>query len=456
MAVYSIVKLSELEGAKRIDAEYYKPEYLNLLYRLRKAGCVPAKDIAIPVRRKFKPKKGEYFDYIEISEVDLITGEFNTSRIIGEEAPDRAQWIVVKDDVLVSTVRPIRNAVVLIREGKENLVCSSGFSILHPQKIQANYLFLYFKNSFVARLLDRYTTATEYPAVGWNDILNMPIYLGNEGFRKKISLTIDKAFVLLKQSRSLYSQAENLLLEELGLKDFKPAYKKTYTANLSDAFSAHRINAEYFQPAYEEILSIISKKHNLVPVKKVFDFRRGIFIPTDFYTEQKTNRPYIRIKELTGKIGIDESKVIFVNYEYPENDIDKLCENDLVIAIIGDTIGKTNRIPNELAGGFCSNNTGRLRIKPEIKEKFLPEFAEILFQSLVVQKQIEKKKAQTGQPKISDSDIKSLKIPILPFETQQKIASLVRQSHEARKKAIALLDEAKRRVEEEIENQAAL
>ena len=28
MAVFSIVKLSELEGAKRIDAEYYKPEYL--------------------------------------------------------------------------------------------------------------------------------------------------------------------------------------------------------------------------------------------------------------------------------------------------------------------------------------------------------------------------------------------------------------------------------------------
>lgn len=30
MAVYSIVKLSELEGAKRLDAEYYKPEYLRL------------------------------------------------------------------------------------------------------------------------------------------------------------------------------------------------------------------------------------------------------------------------------------------------------------------------------------------------------------------------------------------------------------------------------------------
>ncbi|MCC6026309.1 MAG: hypothetical protein LM575_04995 [Caldimicrobium sp.] len=46
MAVFSIVKLSELEGAKRIDAEYYKPEYLELLSRLRKKGCVPVKDVA--------------------------------------------------------------------------------------------------------------------------------------------------------------------------------------------------------------------------------------------------------------------------------------------------------------------------------------------------------------------------------------------------------------------------
>jgi restriction endonuclease S subunit len=164
MVVFSVIKLSELEGAERLDAEYYKPEYLELIFHLKKAGCVPVKDVAFPIRRKFKPKKGEYFDYIEISGVDLTTGEFNTSKIIGEEAPDRAQWVVNKDDILVSTVRPIRNAIVLIKEKKENLVCSSGFAILHPKTIQANYLFLYFKMPFIAKLLDRYTTATEYPA----------------------------------------------------------------------------------------------------------------------------------------------------------------------------------------------------------------------------------------------------------------------------------------------------
>jgi restriction endonuclease S subunit len=47
--------------------------------------------------------------------------------------------------------------------------------------------------------------------------------------------------------------------------------------------------------------------------------------------------------------------------------------------------------------------------------------------------------------------VKKLKIPILPPKTQQKIASLVQQSHEARKKAKELLEKAKRAVEIAVE-----
>lgn len=298
MAVSNILKLSELEGAKRIDAEYYQPEYLNLQRDLSKVGAIPVKYIAIPNRRKFKPKDEEYFDYIEISEVNLTTGEFNTSRIIGEEAPDRAQWIVCKDDVLVSTVRPIRNAVVLIKEWGENLVCSSGFSVLRSKTIQANYLFLYFKIPFIAKLLDRYTTATEYPAITWNDVLNIPIYIGNKEFRGRISLIVDKSFALLKQSQSLYSQAENLLLEELGLKDFKPKYELSYITNLSDAFSVHRVDAEYFQPAYEKLVEKLKGKIELKLLRKfILSIQKGIEVGSDNYEDE--GKPFIRVSNLS-------------------------------------------------------------------------------------------------------------------------------------------------------------
>jgi hypothetical protein len=45
--------------------------------------------------------------------------------------------------------------------------------------------------------------------------------------------------------------------------------------------------------------------------------------------------------------------------------------------------------------------------------------------------------------------------PLLPLSIQQEIASLVQQSHEARKKAKELLEIAKRAVEIAIENSEA-
>jgi len=447
MAVYSVIKLSELEGAKRIDAEYYKPEYLELLSRLRKKGCVPVKDVAFPVRRKFKSKKEEYFDYIEISEVDLTTGEFNTSKIIGGEAPDRAQWVVNKDDILVSTVRPIRNAIVLIKEEKENLVCSSGFSILHPKTIQANYLFLYFKMPFIARLLDRHTTATEYPAINWNDVLNTPIYVGSKEFQMKISLMIDKSFALLKQSRSFYSKTENLLLEELGLKDFKPKYKKTYTANLSDVFTAHRIDAEYFQPAYEEILKCMKRNVKIRELKEIATTKRGFLIDPRFYNETE-GTPYIRGKDFSSG-NLEKSDLVYISRDFQPKNETRVNTGDLVFALIG-TVGTSALVTEEFDNSFISNNVGKISIKN--KKEIVPEYLAIILNSIVGKLQFEKEASQTAQPKISDLQVRNFKIPFLPLSTQQKIASLVQQSHEARRKAKELLEVAKKAVEIAIEN----
>jgi restriction endonuclease S subunit len=47
--------------------------------------------------------------------------------------------------------------------------------------------------------------------------------------------------------------------------------------------------------------------------------------------------------------------------------------------------------------------------------------------------------------------VKKLKIPFLRLSTQQKIAELVQQSHEARRKAKELLETAKKAVEVAIE-----
>jgi Restriction endonuclease S subunits len=451
MAVFNVIKLSELEGAKRLDAEYYKSEYLELIFRLKKAGYVPVKDVAFPIRRKFKPKKGEYFDYIEISGVDLTTGEFNTSKIIGEEAPDRAQWVVNKNDILVSTVRPIRNAIVLIKEEKENLVCSSGFAVLHPKTIQANYLFLYFKMPFIAKLLDRYTTATEYPAINWNDVLNTPIYVGSNEFQTKISLIIDKFFDLLKQSRSLYSQTEDLLLEELGLKDFKPKYEKTYTAKLSNAFSAHRIDAEYFQPAYKEVIEKLRENNiELQPLRKfILSIQKGIEPGSENYRDE--GKPFIRVSNLS-KYGFTNRDQKYLSEELYQQLRETYEPKQGDFLLTKDATPGIAYVVKEQIEGIISSGILRLQINDS---KINKEYLALCINSIVGRMQVERDCGGSVILHWKPEQVKRLQIPLLPLSIQQEIASLVQQSHEARKKAKELLEIAKRAVEIAIENSEA-
>lgn len=209
-------------------------------------------------------------------------------------------------------------------------------------------------------------------------------------------------------------------------------------------------SAEYYQPKYERVIEVVRERHRMITIADVFDFKRGDFIDTRYYTENKTSRPYIRIKELSNDSTVNMDEVIYIKDEYKDIKTATLKKGDLVIAIIGDTIGKTNLILEELEGGFCSNNTGMLRLRESYMGRFDVFFLEKLFHSIFIQLQIEKRKAQTGQPKIADKEIKQIRIPLVDYQKQCAIGDLIRQSHATRRKAKALLEEAKRKVEEMI------
>ncbi|MBT9145152.1 MAG: hypothetical protein DDT42_01022 [candidate division WS2 bacterium] len=60
MVVWSIIQKSQLEGTHRLDAEYYQPEYLEILKNLNRLKATPIKEVAISPKRKFKPKENEH------------------------------------------------------------------------------------------------------------------------------------------------------------------------------------------------------------------------------------------------------------------------------------------------------------------------------------------------------------------------------------------------------------
>lgn len=298
------------------------------------------------------------------------------------------------------------------------------------------------------QIKDRYKTATEYPAINWGNVLNLPIFIGDKEFREKISFVVDKSFDLLKQSHLLYSQAESFLLEELGLKDFKPKYEKTYTAKLSDASSAHRIDAEYFQPAYEEVIDKVREKNiEITPLwKLILSIQKGIEVGSKNYQEE--GKSFIRVSNIsiTGFTDRDQKYIDEELYQrlktiYEPKEGDFLLTKDATPGIA--------YVVKEPVLGIISSGILKLKInESEINKEYLA----LCVNSLIGKMQVERDSGGSVITHWKNSQIKKLKIPILPFEFQQKIASLVQQSHEARKKAEELLETAKRAVEIAIEN----
>lgn len=440
MVTYSIIQKSQLEGAHRLDAEYYQSEYLEVVENLNNLGAVPIRNVATNPKRKFKPQKGELFQYIEISEVDLSTGEYNKREILGEDAPDRAQWIVEQDDVIISTVRPIRNAISLIREDIKNLVCSSGFAILQSDKIEPEYLFAYLKSRPIVKLLDRKTTATMYLAITIEDLLETKIYIGDQKFRSEIKNQVIEAQKELENSGNLYSQAENLLLEELGLKDFEVEDELSYIVNLSEIKSSHRADAEYFQPKYEKLVERIKSK-NAEALSELVSMKKGIEPGTEAY--QNEGKLFIRVSSLS-KYGTEDKYQKYLSEELYQklksNHEPKVGE----ILLTKDATPGIAYVVKSQIESIISSGILRLKVKgKEIKNEYLA----LCLNSVVGQMQAERDGGGSIITHWRPEQVKSVLIPVLPKSTQQKIADLVQKSHEARSKAKQLLEQAKNKVE---------
>lgn len=204
LASQAEVLASQAWAAGRLDAEYFQPKYARALAIMGQSGKTIG-DVARLAKRRFEPRPGKPFQYIEIADVRQA-GHAESKPIPGEEAPSRAQWIVKADDVITSTVRPIRRLSALIESHQDGYVCTSGFAILKPSDIEPEVLLVYLRLPIVCEILDLYTSASMYPAISTTDLLNVPISLPSEQARAELVR-------LIQRSRDSRLEAQRLLEE---------------------------------------------------------------------------------------------------------------------------------------------------------------------------------------------------------------------------------------------------
>jgi len=450
MVVFSIVKLSKLEGAKRIDAEFYSPYYFDLEKKIKNKKWDYLGNLIIFNRRGIQPKYSStptkyravisqniLEDFLDVSNLQFVEEKFFNSK--------RAQEVKIKPfDILIYTTGANIGRTNIFYTKTIEAVASNHVNILRidSSKINPLYVGVFLQSKIGRSWSDRWSSGSDQKEIYPEDFEKFPILIPGSKFQNEVANLVLESFRLIEDSNNSYFQAENLLLEELGLKDFKLKYKKTYTSSLCDTFSAHRIDAEYFQPAYEEVVEKIRERGIELKLLKEIAERIKIKINPQ---KDKVYR-YIEISDVSidiGDIGYTER----LGKDLPPNARIPVKGGELIISKVRPTRGAIGIIPSDLGDNvICSSAFSVFSVSSPLREVIY-----IFSRSTLGKLQLEKPTKGTSYPTIEDEDVENLKIPLLPLETQQKIAELIQKSHEARKKAKELLERAKRAVEIAIE-----
>ena len=126
-------------------------------------------DCTIKVQNiKWKSYVGEDKQYIDLSSVDrernIIT---ETQNINADTAPSRAQQIVMKDDIIFGTTRPMLKRYCIIPEKYDGEICSTGFCVLRAKTAIINPRWLYHNittNNFFS-YVEQNQQGASYPAI---------------------------------------------------------------------------------------------------------------------------------------------------------------------------------------------------------------------------------------------------------------------------------------------------
>jgi type I restriction enzyme M protein len=316
--------------------------------------------------------------------------------------------------------------------------------------ISPQFLFAYLTTKHAFNNIERQKNGGVQQRINLDVLGKIEIPLLSESFQSEIEKIVIFSQETRKNSKSLYSQAETLLLNVLGMADFSPSTEKVNIKSFKDSFIATgRLDAEYYQPKYEDyVQKIKSYEHGFKSISNVLTIpiKNGT-TPNSVTAGYNTSEHYfVRVEGFQQNLSIDETLFHSLgNEDYLKHKANLVLTDDILVSMTG-TIGAVIIYsPNKPA--LINQNIMRLRCNENIINKeslavYLKTIGKVLLE-----------RVQTGnvQPYVNTSNFETLIVPLLDLETQTKIATLIQQSFTLKAQSEQLLATAKRAVELAIE-----
>lgn len=449
---YSYVKQNN--DVFRFDSDYFKKEFIAEESLIRSKTFKTLKDLEVELKSFGAYSLTNHVTYIE-SGIPFIRGiNMKNGRIIFDDmvyidkATNSLLWkSEVKPETVLLSMSGTVGDVALASKKWEYPVNSNQDIAKIDTKGMLNpyFLFAFLLSKFGQNYLNREKRGSVQQHVFLSQMELFEIPLFNSNFYARIEELVIQSDEKLLFAEKFYQQAETLLLETLGLKDFQPSTDPINIKSFKESFLATgRLDAEYYQRKYEDLTDKIKKhKHGYNKLEYYVDnYSTGFPFKSENYVEDGV--PLIRITNINNGV-LDITSAVKIPYdELYLSEINIAKENDILISMSG-TIGNSCKIPSNIVAAV---NQRIMRITPKnIDDKLLP----LIINSIIGKNQLERIGTGGVQTNISANDILNILIPTLTDSQQQKIAELVDESFRLKNQSEQLLETAKRAVEIAIE-----
>lgn len=239
------------------------------------------------------------------------------------------------------------------------------------------------------------------------------------------------AYTNIQNASNKYSQAENLLISELGLENFNPSNEKVSIKTLKESFlKTGRLDSEYYQPKYDDYLKkVFSYSNGYELLGKCCNIKDKNFIPKDGEEYR-----YIELANVRSNAQITDCN-IWLGKELPTRARRKVNTGDVIVSSIEGSLESCALITEEYNNSLCS--TGFYVVN---SEKLNSESLLTVFKSSLMLNLMKKGCSGTILTNIAKEEFAKLPIPLLKQGVQDEIASYIKQSMEYSKKAKDLLN----------------
>lgn len=448
----SVINLSKLQGKMRIDAEYYRPVFLEANNFCEKKEHTTLGEL-ITLLTDYHANGGyeTLRDNVQMSDVPDYALVIRTTDLQNDNYDKDVKYVsenaynflkkskVFGGEIIINKIGSAGKPYLMPFLNRKVTLGMNQFLLkIDNTKVDNYYLYAYLISSFGINLISQKVTGAVPLSIDKQSVRDVIVPLPSEFLQKMIHSIIENSQNLKRISAKKYVETESHFLKEINLEGYKPSDRNISIRNFTDCLADNRFDAEYWQPKYDEI----EKKVSAVPQEELGDIvsiKKGVEPGSEAYSDE--GKLFVRVSDFS-IYGIDEGEKKISEELYEELKENYKPKKGEILFTKDGTIGLSFALNKDIeaivSGAF-------LRLKPKVKIN--NNYLALVLNSFYCKAQIERMSGGAIIAHLKPENVMKIKIPMLPEKKQEGLASKVLEALRLRQEAKILLEKAKRAVE---------